>query len=98
MQHALLALHADQVWMPVTGMEKAQSLMPHPIMHMPSKTTVLLCVVVLHVVALSYLMYALYTAQRQAALPPLEILHPTVAHGMHLCSHAQPCQCCAKSQ
>lgn len=46
------------------GMEKAQALMPHTAMHMPSKTTVVTCIVVLHVVALSYLLYALYTAQR----------------------------------
>ncbi|EIE26450.1 hypothetical protein COCSUDRAFT_39546 [Coccomyxa subellipsoidea C-169] len=53
----------------LTGMEKAQSLMPHPTMHMPSKTTVLLCVVVLHVVALSYLMRAAQKAQKAREAP-----------------------------
>jgi hypothetical protein len=55
-------------WCIVTGMEKAQSLTPHSTMHMPSKATVVTCIVVLHVVALTYLLYALYTAQRHAAL------------------------------
>lgn len=44
----------------------AQSLMPQTTLHMPSKATVVTCIVVLHVVALTYLLYALYTAQRHA--------------------------------
>ena len=48
--------------MPAAGMERAQHLLPHP--HMPSKTTMVLAVVMLHVVALAYLMLVLYRAAR----------------------------------
>ena len=48
------------------GMEKAQHLLPHP--HMPSKTTMVLGIVMLHVVALTYLMFVLYRAARCACL------------------------------
>lgn len=51
----------------LTGMEKAQGLLPQSSLHMPSKATVVTCIVILHVVALTYLLYALYTAQRRAA-------------------------------
>lgn len=47
---------------PIAGMEKAQHLLPHP--HIPSKTTMVLAVVMLHVVALAYLMLVLYRAAR----------------------------------
>lgn len=53
-----------EVWGFWTGIHKAQYLMPHSGMHMPSKETVVTIVVLLHVIALSYLVYALYTAQR----------------------------------
>lgn len=46
----------------IAGMEKAQHLLPHP--HIPSKTTMVLAVVMLHVVALAYLMLVLYRAAR----------------------------------
>ena len=48
--------------MPAAGMERAQHLLPHP--HMPSKTTMVLAVVMLHVIALTYLMLVLYRAAR----------------------------------
>ncbi|BDA40962.1 hypothetical protein COCOBI_01-6160 [Coccomyxa sp. Obi] len=51
----------------LTGMEKAQSLLPQSSLHMPSKATVVTCIVILHVVALTYLLYALFIAQRRAA-------------------------------
>ena len=46
-------------------MEKAQHLLPHP--HMPSKTTWVLVIVMLHVIALAYLMLILYRAARWAS-------------------------------
>ncbi len=45
-------------------MEKAQLLLPHP--HMPSKATMLLAIIVLHVAALTYLLLILYRAARWA--------------------------------
>ena len=43
-------------------MEKAQHLLPHP--HMPSRTTWVLVIVMLHVAALAYLTLVLYRAAR----------------------------------
>ena len=47
-------------------MEKAQHLLPHP--PMPSKTTWVLVIVMLHVLALAYLTLVLYRAARWASL------------------------------
>jgi hypothetical protein len=46
------------------GMHQSQALLPHTPMRLPSKETVVTVVILLHVIALTYLLYALYTAQR----------------------------------
>ncbi|CAK0754910.1 hypothetical protein CVIRNUC_002333 [Coccomyxa viridis] len=53
--------HHDTAFV-LSGMEKAQHLLPHP--HMPSKTTWVLVIVMLHVLALAYLTFVLYRAAR----------------------------------
>ena len=59
------------------GMHKAQHMaMGHGHLHLPSKGTVITVVIVLHVVAMSYLLYAMYTAHR-CSQPPLCILYTT---------------------
>ena len=59
---------------PAAGMERAQHLLPHP--HMPSKATMVLAIVVLHVVALTYLLLVLYRAARWAVSCLLRAVTP----------------------
>lgn len=53
------------------GMHRAQHLAAaRGHLHLPSKSTVITVVILLHVLAMSYLLYALYTAHR-CFRPPL---------------------------